>query len=242
MKKIASLFCFLVSLVLLCARAQATAPENFQREYIIVSGGPSLMEWEKFKTVPHDHWWANFVRASRIRLAALRETLGPQADSTWMVYRPSYERRGARQDKKDLIANIKSVRDKYHINLLFFNSQRELINYLNTGRPRDRVKIADFEYFGHSNRACFMFDYSNQIDTGSKACLHETELEQINPSSFAPHAFIKSWSCHTGESMSARWRKAIHQPMIGAIGPTDYSNSDAPGWHPQLCPGGRWNK
>ncbi|MFI0347244.1 MAG: hypothetical protein ACH346_00525 [Chthoniobacterales bacterium] len=240
---------FLYALSLLCASsfflkpALATPPqEHFDPEYIVVTGGPSLIEWEKFKTKPHDHWWANFVHASRIRLAELREELGSQALITWMVFRPSYQRRAERQDKKNLLSNIESVRDKYKLHLVTFDSQKEFIHYLNAGQPRNRMKIANFEYFGHSNRACFMFDYSNQIDTGSKACLHEKELNQIDPTIFAPHAFIKSWGCHTGESMSKLWRKLTGQPMIGAIGPTDYANSDAPGWHPQLVHGGSWTK
>jgi hypothetical protein len=219
------------------ARAQA----SFQPEYIVVTGGPSLIEWEKFKRIPHDHWWANFVHASRIRLEELRNQNGPNALITWLVYKPSYVRRGERVEKRDLIAEIQSVQQKFNLHLVFFNSHDALINYLNAGQPRETVKIANFEYFGHSNRACFMFDYSNQIDSGSKAWLHEKELTQINRSDFAPHAFIKSWGCHTGESMSANWRRAIGQHMIGAIGSTDYSGSDAPGWHPQLGSSkGRW--
>jgi hypothetical protein len=218
------------------------AAHPFQREYIIVTGGVALIEWEKYKTLPHDHWWANFVHASRIRLSELHQQAGPQDEITWMVYRPAYQRRGQRQDKRDLLNLIKSVEEKYKVHLVYFDSQKEFLNYLNCGRPRDREKIADFEYFGHSNRACFLLDYSNEIDTGSKVWLHETELTKIDPSIFAPHAFIKSWGCHTGESMSKLWKKAIHQPMIGAIGPTNYSDSDAEGWHPTLSPGGRWTK
>ena len=86
-----------------------------------------------------------------------------------------------------------------------------------------------------------MFDYSNEIDSGSKVWLHETELKQINRNDFSPHAFIKSWGCHTGESMSGLWRRATGQHMIGAIGSTDYSGSDDPGWHPKLGSStGRW--
>ena len=238
-----SLFLLCISSSLLFSTAAQTAPqEKFEREYIVISGGPSLIEWEKFKAKPHDHWWANFIHASRIRLSELRAERGPQAIITWMVFRPSYQRRGARQDKRNLLTNIESVRDKYKLHLVYFDSQKAFIHYLNEGQPRDRIKIANLEYFGHSNRACFMFDYSNQIDTGSKACLHETELTQIDPTIFTPHAFIKSWGCHTGESMSGLWRKATGQRMIGAIGPTNYADSDAPGWHPQLVHGGSWTK
>jgi hypothetical protein len=220
------------------------APAPTCGEAIVISGGPSLIEWEKFKKVPHDHWWANFVRGARNRLAELRERQGDQGLVTWMVYKPGYVRRGTRQEKKDLIKEIETVRDKYKVNLVWFGSKDELIAYLNAGsrsHPRQAMKITDLEYFGHSNRACFMFDYSNEVDSASKTWLHETELSRIDRSAFAPRAFIKSWGCHTGESMSRLWRKAIGQPMIGAIGTTDYSGSDEPGWHPKLGHAdGRW--
>lgn len=225
-------------------RAQSQPAE--QKEYIVISGGPSLIEWEKFKKVPHDHWWANFVRAARIRLGELRERNGDDALVTWLVYKPGYVRRGTRQEKRDLLSDIKSVQQKYRLNLVYFDSQQQLLDYLNGGttqHPRTVWKIANLEYFGHSNRACFMFDYSNQIDTGSKAWLHETELNRINRAIFTSRAFIKSWGCHTGESMSRLWRKATGQPMIGAVGTTDYSGSDDPGWHPKLGNSdGRWTR
>jgi hypothetical protein len=222
------------------------AQERAGRESIVISGGPSLIEWEKFKKVPHDHWWANFVHAARIRLEELRLRDGGGGLVTWMVYKPGYARRGNRQEKKDLLREIATVRDKYKVNLVYFGSQREFLDYINGGsasHPRSSWKIGDLEYFGHSNRACFMFDYSNEIDSASKAWLHETELGKIDRNAFAPRAFIKSWGCHTGESMSRLWRKAIGQPMIGAIGTTDYSGSDEPGWHPKLGHSdGRWTR
>jgi len=226
----------LFALLALSPLAQA-APE---KEYIVVSGGPSLIEWEKFKAEPHDRWWGNFIRAARVRIEQIRKERGPEALITWLVYKPSYVRRSERQEKTDLIANILSVRDKYGVNLVWITSGDDLVNYLNAGRPRDQWKIADFEFFGHSNRACFMFDYSNEIDSGSKAWLHETELKKINRGLFTRDAFVKSWGCHTGESMSAKWRAATGKRMIGAIGKTDYSNGDLKGWIPSLSDGGTW--
>ncbi len=131
-------------------------------EYIILVGGPSMYQWEKYKAVPHDHWWANFVRAARLRTEQLREQLGPDAKITWLVYRQGYEDR-AKQEHQDLISLIGTVRDKLNINLVWFGPGQEVINYLNNGQPRDQLKVIGFEYFGHSNRACFMFDYSNNI-------------------------------------------------------------------------------
>lgn len=211
-----------------------------QKEYILVSGGPSLDEWEKYKAAPHDRWWGNFIRAARVRIEQLRKEQGPGAQITWLVHRPSYARRGSRQDNADLISNILSVRDKYNVNLVWIDSGTDVINYLNAGRPRSQVKIANFEFFGHSNRACWMFDYSNEVDSGSKSWLHETELSKLHRGLFTKDAFVKSWGCHTGESMSKYFRQATGKRMIGAIGKTDYADGHLRGWTPALSSGARW--
>ena len=205
-------------------------------EYILLVGGPSMYQWEKYKAVPHDHWWANFVRAARLRTEQIRSQTGPDAKITWLIYRQGYEDR-ARQEHQDLISLINTVRDKFNINLVWFGPGKEVIDYLNNGQPRDQVKIADFEYFGHSNRACFMFDYSNNIDSACKSWLHENDLKQINRRAFARGAYAKSWGCHTGESMSKKWYAATGTHMIGAIGKTQFMMEELP----ILCSeDGRW--
>jgi hypothetical protein len=217
-----------------------TAKAEVAREYILVSGGPSLHEWEKFKAEPHDRWWGNFIRSARVRIQEIQAKSGQGTKITWLVHKPSYLRRASRQDKQDLTANIASVRDKYEVKLIWFDEGDELIEYLNAGQPRDRVKIANFEYYGHSNRACWMFDYSNEIDSGSKSWLHENELGRIHRDIFTRDAFIKSWSCHTAESMSKKWKRATGKRMIGAIGKTDYSYGHLRNWTPTLSKGSRW--
>ncbi len=196
-------------------------------EYIVVSGGPTLMKWEQWKIQPHDLWWMNFIRAARIRIQQLEAQGVPGSQITWLVYRPSYETRAA-QDGQDLIAHITSVRDRYGVNLRFFRRTETLIDYLNNGQPRDRVKIADFEYFGHSNKACFLFDYSNVIDSASKVWLHESELTKIHRGIFTSDAFVKSWGCHTGESMSKKFRAATGIRMWGATGRSQYNTHELP--------------
>lgn len=209
------------------------------REFIILSGGPSLHEWEKYKSAPHDRWWGNFIRTARYRMEEIRKQHGPSARITWLVYKPGYVRRDQRQDSdKDVMGNILSVRDKYGVNLVWFDKGSEVIAYLNGGMPRDRVKIAGFDFFGHSNRACFMFDYSNEIDSGSKSWLHENELKAIRRGIFTKDAVIKSWGCHTAESMSKKWKQATGKRMIGAVGKTDYSVISVPGRMPVV--NGRW--
>jgi hypothetical protein len=195
-------------------------------EYVIVSGGVSLNIWEKWKAQPHDGWWMNFIRAARIRIQEI-QAANPSAQITWFVYRPSYQTRGA-QDGRDYLSLIRSVQSEYGVRLIFFDRTSELISYLNNGQNRRSLPICNFEYFGHSNKACFMFDYSNYIDSGSKAWLHEKELVKIKRGIFTRDAYIKSWGCHTGESMSRKWAAATGTRMIGAKGKTQYMDEVLP--------------
>jgi hypothetical protein len=210
---------WLLLTLITAASLAVTAPARaYEKEYIVLSGGPSLMEWEKYKAVPHDHYWGNFIRSARIRIDEMRTQLGPDARITWLTYAEGYKRR-SQQEQQDLISNILSVRDKYKLKLVLFD---------NASEPRDQVKIADLEYFGHSNRACFMFDYSNQIDSASKCWLHENDFAKLNRGIFAKDAFVKSWGCHTGEEMSQVFRSDTGIRMYGAVGRTDYSNGLVP--------------
>ena len=156
------------------------------------------MEWEKYKAQPHDHWWANFVRAARIRTEQLRAQFGPDAKITWLVYKQGYIDRGV-QEKMNLLEFIDSVRAKFNLNLVYFRNGDDVINYLNNGQPRDQMKVAFLEYFGHSNKACFMFDYSSNVDSASQSrfCT-KAEFTGINRRIFARNAQIRSWGCHTG--------------------------------------------
>jgi len=214
---------FLLVLLLLLGGSALAA----NGEYIIVVGGPSMYQWEKYKVYPHDHWWANFVHAARLRTEQVRAQLGPDARMTWLVYKQGYLDR-ATQEHQDLIGLIDSVREKFNLNLVWFHAGSEVIDYLNNGQPRNRVKIAGFEYFGHSNRACFMFDYSNVLDSASKSWLHENELSKIDRRAFAHGAYVRSWGCHTGESMSKKWYRATGTHMIGAIGKTQFMMEELP--------------
>jgi hypothetical protein len=215
----------LVLFALTLAR-QASAAAPVSGEHVLLIGGPSLMVWEKYKKQPHDHWWANFVRAGRIRTEQIRAQ-DPNAKVTWLVYRQGYVDRAA-QEKQDLLGFIDSVRDKFDLKLVYFSKGDEVINYLNNGQPRDSLKVVDFEYFGHSNRACFMFDYSSNIESACKSWLHEDELRKINGRVFARNAFVKSYGCHTGESMSKKWLAATGVPMWGVIGKTQYMMDELP--------------
>lgn len=209
---------------LIPAAPVSAAPLNPNDEYIIVSGGPALLAHESYRREAHRHdrWWGNFIRTARIRIEQLQKASNGAVNITWLVYRPGYETRQA-EDGQPLISNIESVRDKYKVRLVWFNTTDELINYLNNGQDRSRIKVSGFEVFTHSNKYCFVFDYSNHILGASKCYLHQSDIKRINRKIFARGAYCKSWGCHSGESFSGEWRRILGVKMIGAIGKTDYS-------------------
>ncbi len=208
-------------------------------EFIIVSGGPALRKWEDLREEPeqHDRWWGNFIRAARARIENLQKQHGPDYPVTWLVYRPGYVTR-AGEDGQPLIGWIESVRDKYKVKLIWLNTGRDIIRYLNTGMDRKRIQVIGFEYYGHSNQHAFLMDYSNEIMGASTSWLHEKDLHKIHSSVFSRRAKCRSYGCKTGESMSAKWRAATGVRMWGAKGKTDYSNP----LKPTLSPGGSWKR
>ena len=206
----------------------ATAPSApVGKEYIILSGGPSLLFWEKWKNPPHDKWWMNFIRAAEVRIQELEAQGVAPTQNTWLVYQPAYVAR-SKQEGQNLLGVIESLHTSLGVNLKYFSRSKEVLGYLNSGKPRDRIKVGGLEYFGHSNKACWMFDYSNLIDSASKVWIHEDELNQIQPGIFANDAFIKSWGCHTGESMSQKFRRFTGMRMWGATGRTQYMTHEVP--------------
>jgi len=213
-------------------------------EYVILSGGPARRYFEERKRAVHDRYWANFVDTAIQRMGKLKGQLGQGDQVTWLVYRPAYIERG-REDGKDYISAIKSMvaalnaQTQFDIKLLWFDSTPQLVNYLNHGNQRGQNKIIGFEYYGHSNKACFMFDYSSDVDGASVAYLHQNQLSSIKRDAFSPNAFAQSFGCHSGESYSRAWRNYFGFPMVGAIGKTDYSAGGVP---VPSSAGGKWVK
>lgn len=215
----------------------ATTKRAPNGEFVILSGGPALRKWENLRIKPdqHDRWWGNFIRPARARIQALQKEHGKNVQIAWLVYRPGYETRATEQGEP-LISWIESVRDKYGIRLVWIDSGADVIRYINSGQSRRRTKVVSFDYYGHSNRHAFMMDYSNGVMGASTAWLHENDLRGIKRSAIARDAECRSYGCHTGESMSAKWRTATGVRMWGAKGKTDYSNP----LNPVVSPGGYW--
>jgi hypothetical protein len=190
-------------------------------EHVILCGGPALRKWEDLRVAQdrHDRWWANFIRASTVRMADIRLRHGKQAKLVWIVYRPGYVTRG-QEDGKPYTTWIQEQASKRNCQLVWVDSGAQAIAAINA---RPRRSIVTFDFFGHSNRYAFMLDYGNEIMAISKAWIHEQDLGKINGGVFAKGARCQSYGCHTGESMSQVWARKVGNRLIGAAGKTDYS-------------------
>ncbi len=197
------------------------------REFVIVSGGPALRYYEHEKKASHDKYWGNFIDAAVTRFNQLQPQLQPGEKITWLVFRPGYVERSAEM-VTELLPVIMEKANKANVNLLWFDRSVQVVNYLNHGKDRKTTPVVLFEYFGHSNKACFLFDYSNDIDGMSTTNLHVRDISDINKTALAPTARSKSWGCHSGELYSEVWKKHFGTPMEGAIGKTDYSHGGLP--------------
>jgi hypothetical protein len=217
------LISLLLSLILLGSFAAQAEPG----EHIVLTGGPALRFMEHGKDASHDFYWFNFVDASTIWLNQIKST-APAGDLiTWLVYKPAYVSR-SNEMGLNLVSQIVDKAKALNVNLFFFDTKEQLINYLNKGQDRGKMKIVSFDYFGHSNKACFLFDYSNTIDTMSIAWLHVKDLRKIDSDIFAKDATCKSWGCHSGEMYSQWWKGHFDVAMIGAIGKTDFAHGGLP--------------
>ena len=111
----------LIRLLLLVA---VLAPAVARANHVIVTGGPALRKWEnlRVKQDQHDRWWANFVRASTLRMVEIRKAYGPNAPITWIVFRPGYQTRGS-EDGKPYTSWINDLaRKRPGVNITWFSS------------------------------------------------------------------------------------------------------------------------
>ncbi|MBP7948749.1 MAG: hypothetical protein KA004_03770 [Verrucomicrobiales bacterium] len=242
---------FAILLLLACFAAQpATAqqPDYRRTEYVVCSGGPALRKFEEYRVKDdrHDRYWGNFITAARIRMQQLRGIHGDQLNLTWLIYRPSYvtrqtEDRTRRSPEIEYVCDlnlIQAAAAKVNARIVWFSSTQEFVSFLNR---HTSLKMCGFEYFGHSNKFCFLFDYSAELLGCSICYLHEKHLGVLKRGIFTRDAHVQSWGCHTGESMSAAWKRATGHGMLGATGKTDYAAISDGKTLPALSEG-RWTE
>ncbi len=188
---------------------------------VILTGGVALKSWEYLRgPAKHDNWWANFVRASTVRMQ-LEKQANPGQQFVWIVYRPAYVTRG-REEGVDYLSRIRDTARKYGAQLVFVDTADQAYRSINRA-GQGKGRITSFVYFGHSNAHAFMLDYSNSIIGSSKQWLHEKDLAtHLSRNAFAPGAKCVSYGCYTGLSMSRYWREALGMPLMGNTASTRY--------------------
>ncbi|MDQ8192286.1 hypothetical protein [Roseibacillus persicicus] len=193
-----------------------------QQVHVILCGGPALRSWEDLRVPPdqHDRWWANFVRASTMRMDELQKAYGTTTQIVWMVYKPGYVTRG-REDGDPYTTWIAEQASKRKAKLVWLQNSNDFFRTMNSF---PKGSVTNFDFFGHSNKHCFLLDYSNEIMASCKSWIHETELGRLRATIFSRNALCQSYGCHTGESMSAYWKNATGVTLIGAKGKTDYTS------------------
>jgi hypothetical protein len=198
-------------------------------DVVLISGGPALRSFEKYKKASHDKYWGNFIDSALTRGEELKKDLKSGDEIVWLVFRPSYASRAA-EDQQDYLKIIEERGAKAGLTPIYFDNKTQLFTLLRRDGSKEKPKISRLEYFGHSNKKCWMFDYSNRVDGGALEPLvvHVDDLEKISGSSFTPNAECVSYGCHSGEEFSQRWRMVVGRPMIGAVGKTDYSDGGMP--------------
>ena len=198
----------------------ALASSSFASQHVILTGGPALRKWENLRTPnnQHDKWWANFIRASTLQMDILRKQNETNESITWYVIKSGYIRRGA-EDGKPYTTWIQEQATKRGAKLIWIRTGNDFIRSFNR-LPKGQTKT--FNYFGHSNKHCFLLDYSSSILGASDSWLHERDLKSLSRRPFSRKAICKSWGCYTGQSMSKSWSKATGRKLIGAKGKTDY--------------------
>ena len=217
--RLLTLFCLFMNL----------AASVIANDIVLISGGPALRSHERFKTASHDKYWGNFIDSALARVGELRKELGPEDRMTWLVFRPGYVTR-SQEDQQDYFQILEERGQKHKLTPVYFDNKDQLFTLLRRDGSKEQPKISRLEYFGHSNKKCWMFDYSNRVDGGAiePLVVHVDDLEKISGSSFTPNATCVSYGCHSGEEFSQRWRMVVGRPMVGAIGKTDYSDGGMP--------------
>lgn len=208
------------------------------KEYIVLSGGPALRKWEKSKERTHDVFWGNFVESALVRIGELKAKAGPGDQIAWLVFKPGYVSR-SREERQELTSVVQQKANAIGVALFWFDTTDQVINYINRGKDRTQLAVGSLDYFGHSNKVNWMFDYSNDIDGCSTIFLHTRDLSHLQAAAFAPDAEAKSWGCHSGEYYSQKFFDLTGVKMWGAVGKTDYSRGGLPFVSTE---GGRWTQ
>ena len=166
----------LLILSLSLALSSRALPAPVAGEYIVLVGGPSMHQWEQYKAQPHDHWWANFVHAARVRTEQSAPSSVRTQMITWLVYKPGYVDRGqagkAGSDRQHQYGP-RQVSSETGL----FQRRREVINYLNTGQPRGQLKDCRLRIFRSFEQGLFHVRLQQHTSTAPQSVVARIGIE-----------------------------------------------------------------
>ncbi len=86
-------------LPILCGLSLLSLPLQ-AHDIVLISGGPALRSFEKYKKASHDKYWGNFIDSALARAEELKKDLKAEDKIVWLVFRPSYVSRTT-EDQQD---------------------------------------------------------------------------------------------------------------------------------------------
>lgn len=170
----------------------------------------------------------NFIEPAINELKELKRQY-PSDIVTWLISSTDY-------DYKD-IENFKDTARKLEVNIRFFDTDNEVIKYLNTNRTE--CKIGNLTIFAHGIPGCVEFGYKQKNQTELSFNIYD--FKYIESSSFRKDAYTKLYSCNGatkvdencedfgllkdlyGKSFAEEWYKSGFGKIRAANGKTDYS-------------------
>ncbi|MEI7693073.1 MAG: hypothetical protein WCJ27_01245, partial [Verrucomicrobiota bacterium] len=114
---------------LLLALLALATPTAQAHDIVLISGGPALRSFERYRTASHDKYWGNFIDSAILRAKELQLTVAPTDQIVWLVFRPSYQRR-SQEDQDDYLKILEERGLKAGITPIYFDNKTQLFTLL----------------------------------------------------------------------------------------------------------------
>ena len=115
-------------LPILCCLSLFSLPLQ-ANDVVLISGGPALRSFEKYKRASHDKYWGNFIDSALTRTEELKKDLKAGDKIVWLVFRPSYTRRTS-EDQTDYLKIIEDRGAKLGLSPTYFDNKTQLFTLL----------------------------------------------------------------------------------------------------------------
>ncbi|MEG0296606.1 MAG: SH3 domain-containing protein [Clostridium sp.] len=192
-------------------KTEDTAKPTVTEERIVVSGSELDLDLNgrRFKY--------NFIEPAIKKIRDIKQ-FESYDKITWLISRYRYS-------DTDLV-NFEDSAKKLGVNIKFFDSVSELIEYINTGRSS--VKITSFTVFAHGYPGWISLGAGSGL--GSSLAFEMSDIKRLNRAAF-DSVYTEFYSCRTAalhtptssESFADIWYKQVGGYVKAAVCRTDYA-------------------